>query len=85
MAENRDDERRELDPPILEGLVQAVPQVEPAAELRERVLASIGDTASRRFPKDSAYVGGAGPLGPARWLAIAASLALAVGLAAYTG
>jgi hypothetical protein len=71
----RDDERPELEPPILQGLGQVVPQVDPPLALRARVLASLttgtsaGSTAAR----------------PVRWwLATAASLALAAGLTLYT-
>jgi hypothetical protein len=37
----RDDDRPELEPPILQGLGQAVPQVDPPLALRARVLACI--------------------------------------------
>lgn len=92
MAANQDDERRELDPPILQGLAQAVPQVEPSAELRERVLTSVGIEIPKRMTPPSPGVSAlpasqvrrAGPFGPAGWLAIAASLALAAGLTMYT-
>ena len=81
------DERDDLDPPILQGLAQAVPQVDPSPELRARVLEKIG--ADSRVQKDPAYqpldVRRAGPFGPATgWLATAAALALAAGLATYT-
>jgi hypothetical protein len=65
------DDRSELDPRILQGLAQVVPQVDPSAELRVRVL---GSTVKRE--RDSR------PL--LAWLAVAASLALAAGLAVYT-
>jgi hypothetical protein len=69
----REDDRPELEPPILQGLGQVVPQVDPPLALRARVLAAVAAA-----PK---------PATPARsrvWpLATAASLALAVGLGAY--
>ena len=65
------DDRSELDPRILQGLAQAVPQVDPSAELRVRVLGS-----NVKKGRDSR------PL--LAWLAVAASLALAAGLAVYT-
>ena len=47
----RDDERAELEPPILQGLGQVVPQVDPPSELRARVLsvavALAGDRSAR--------------------------------------
>jgi anti-sigma-K factor RskA len=70
----RDDERAELEPPILQGLGQVVPQVEPQPELRARVLSS----ALTRSPAASS------PRPVAWWLATAASLALAAGLTIYT-
>jgi hypothetical protein len=69
------DERPELEPPILQGLAQAVPQVDPSPELRARVLS----IASSRPPV--ATFGPARPVG--WWLATAAGLALAAGLAVY--
>jgi len=69
------DERPELEPPILQGLAQAVPQVDPPPELRARVLS----IASSRPP--AATFGSARPVG--WWLATAAGLALAAGLAVY--
>jgi Anti-sigma-K factor rskA len=84
MTELRDD-RDDVDPVVLLGLAQAVPQIEPPLELRARVLGSI---AGSRVRKDQAYATPtrrAGPFGPAlSWLATAAALALAVGLGAYT-
>jgi Anti-sigma-K factor rskA len=70
------DDRPELEPPILQGLGQAVPQVDPPAELRARVLSSVGSrsAAPARSP--------ARPV--AWWLATAASLMLATGLTLYT-
>jgi anti-sigma-K factor RskA len=71
----RDDERPELEPPILQGLGQVVPQVDPPAALRARVLAG---AAAR--PREAAR-----PARPALWqLAAAASIVLAAGLALYT-
>jgi anti-sigma-K factor RskA len=75
MAAVRDDDRPELQPPILQGLGQAVPQVEPPLALRARVLASVaGVPTARPAPARSTL-----------WLvATAASLVLAAGLAIYT-
>jgi hypothetical protein len=71
----KDDDRPELQTPILQGLAQAVPQVEPPLALRARVLASVGQTTSVR----------PAPARSAMWLmATAASLVLAVGLGIYT-
>jgi len=71
----RDDTRPELEPPILVGLGQAVPQVDPPPELRARVLAAavsppvgLPSRSPQRLPA---------------WLATAASLALAAGLTIY--
>ena len=72
----RDDDRPELQPPILQGLGQAVPQVDPPLALRARragIDRGQGVRAVRR------------PARPAAWqLATAASFALAVGLGLYT-
>jgi anti-sigma-K factor RskA len=69
-------DRPELEPPMLQGLGQAVPQVDPPVELRARVLNSV--------PSRSQW-GTKGSTRPvAWWLATAASLALAVGLTVYT-
>jgi len=70
-----DDDRPELQAPILQGLGQAVPQVDPSVALRARVLASVaGATAVRPAPSRSTP-----------WLlATAASLTLAAGLGIYT-
>jgi hypothetical protein len=68
-----DNDRPELEPPILVGLAQAVPQVDPPPKLRARVLGSVANA-------------GAGPGVAARpmpWIATAASLALAIGLTFY--
>jgi len=71
----RDDDRPELEPPILQGLGQAVPQVDPPLALRARVLESIAGKPAAR-PAAAR---------PAVWqLATAASLALAAGLGLYT-
>ena len=72
----RDEELADLGPPILQGLGQAVPQVDPPPELRERVLRA----AVSRSP---AAVAPARPV--TWWLATAASLVLAAGLTVYTG
>ena len=69
------DERPELEPPILQGLAQAVPQVDPPPELRARVMG----IASSRQP--AATFVAARPVG--WWLATAAGLGLAAGLAVY--
>jgi len=71
----RGGERLELEPPILQGLAQAVPQVDPSLELRARVLS----VASRRTP--AAALSSSRPVG--WWLATAAGLALAAGLTIY--
>jgi hypothetical protein len=72
----RDDERAELEPPILQGLGQVVPQVDPPHELRARVLRSVSSKSlSTTF---------ASPRPVAWWLATAASFALAAGLTLYT-
>ena len=69
----KDDERGELEPPILQGLAQAVPQVDPSPELRARVLNA---ATPRSASSPNRFVA---------WrLATAASLALAAGLAIYT-
>ena len=75
MGAVRDDDRPELQPPILQGLGQSVPQVDPPLALRARVLASVaGEASVRPAPPRSAM-----------WLvATAASLVLATGLAIYT-
>ena len=72
----RDDERPELEPPILQGLAQAVPQVDPPHALRARLLGSVSSTspASTFTP----------PRPVAWWMATAASLALVAGLTIYT-
>ena len=71
-----DDERAELRPPILQGLGQVVPQVDPPFELRARVL----NAARPRSP--AAALGAPRPV--PWWLATAASLALVAGLTVYT-
>jgi anti-sigma-K factor RskA len=76
MSELHDDP----DPMVLQGLAQAVPQVDPPAELRARVLASIGGDRTRRDSADKR----ATTFGFAGWLATAAALALVVGLGVYT-
>jgi hypothetical protein len=71
------DDRPELEPPILQGLGQAVPQVEPSPGLRARVLASATTPArATSAPSRSVFL---------PWLAAAASLALAIGLTVYAG
>ena len=76
MDDTRNDERPELQPPMLQGLAQVVPQVDPPHELRARVLGSVASTSS------STAVTSPRPV--AWWLATAASLALAAGLTIYT-
>ena len=71
----RDDDRPELETPMLHGLGQAVPQVDPPAELRARVLSTVPVRAQ------AASVAASRSYMP--WLAAAASLALAAGLAIY--
>jgi len=55
-----------------EALASAVPQIDPPAALRDRVMAGIRPKAEPR-----------GSTGPAQWLPLAASLALGVGLGGY--
>ena len=75
MDVTRDDERPELEPPILQGLAQVVPQVDPPSALRARVLASVATTPAVKTRAAS----------PMLWpLATAASLTLAAGLSLYT-
>jgi Anti-sigma-K factor rskA, C-terminal len=75
MSAVRDDDRPELQTPILQGLGQAVAQVDPPVALRARVLASVaGAPTARPAPASSAV-----------WLlATAASIVLAAGLGIYT-
>jgi anti-sigma-K factor RskA len=76
MDSTKDDDRTEWEPPILQGLGQAVPQVDPPAELRARVLSAAPKRAQIASPPASrSYM---------PWLATAASLALAAGLTIYT-
>jgi anti-sigma-K factor RskA len=75
MQSTPDDDRPELEAPILQGLGQAVPQVEPSPDLRARVLAAASTRAhTREVPSRPAVL---------PWLAAAAALALAVGLTIY--
>ena len=69
-------DRPELEPPMLQGLGQAVPQVDPPVELRARVLNSVASRSQLGTKSSTRPV--------AWWLATAASLALAVGLTVYT-
>jgi len=70
----RDDDRPELEPPIRQGLGQAVPQVDPPFALRARVLASVAGATTERPVRARSRV----------WpLATAASLALAAALGLY--
>ena len=70
----RDDDRPELEPPLLQGLAQAVPQVDPPHALRARVLASVAVAPAAKAPASRSVLWG---------LATAASLALAAGLGMY--
>jgi anti-sigma-K factor RskA len=79
MDSTRDDERSELEPPVLQGLGQAVPQIEPSRQLRERVLRSV-ETRSIATPAASERARASW-----LWLAVAASLALVVAMTMYTG
>jgi anti-sigma-K factor RskA len=72
-----DEPRDEMDPAVLQGLAQVVPQIDPPAELRARVLGTI------RGREGFSTRQGERPSGPLFWLATAAVLALAVGLGAY--
>lgn len=73
-----DQDNDRLDPDVAQALARAVDQVDPPAALRDRVLTSIGpDKAAPYRPQASA----ARAL-PA-WLATAALLAIAAGLAVY--
>ncbi len=75
MGAVRDDDRPELQPPILQGLGQAVPQVDPPLALRARVLGSVAGAQTLRPAATRS----------AMWLvATAASLVLATGLGIYT-
>ena len=76
MESTTDDDRPELEPPILQGLGQAVRQEDPSPALRARVLsvASAGRPASPRSTQS--YI---------PWLAAAASLVLSVALTIYAG
>jgi hypothetical protein len=69
-------DRPELDPPLLQGLGQVVPQVDPPFALRARVLNSVLSRSS------AVAISSHRPV--AWWLATAASLALATGLTVYT-
>ncbi len=79
MDSTRDDERSELEPPVLQGLGQAVQQIEPSRQLRERVLQSV--------QARSIATSAASQRSRASWLrlAVAASLALVVAMTMYTG
>lgn len=69
--------------PVVAALAQAVPQVQPSASLRERVLAVTGQ--SRAVSPEAEDEESGAPGGAARWawLAAAAALVLAVGLGGY--
>ena len=76
MQSTTEDDRPELESPILQGLGQAVPQVDPSPELRARVL-SVASAKAPASPRSlQAYI---------PWLAAAASLVLSVGLTIYAG
>ncbi len=73
----RDDDRPELEPPILQGLGQAVAQEDPSPALRARVLAIAAahpQAANARASRTSLP-----------WLAAAAALVAAIGLTIYAG
>ncbi len=73
----RGDDRPELEPPILQGLGQAVAQEDPSPALRARVLAIAAahpQAADARAPRTSLP-----------WLAAAAALIAAIGLTIYAG
>lgn len=67
---------------VTAGLPLAVPQVEPSASLRERVLAGVMPDFSRADTK--ARLKPASPTALPAWLAAAAMLAIAAGLGWYT-
>jgi anti-sigma-K factor RskA len=76
MESTIDDDRPELEPPILQGLGQAVPQEDPSAALRDRVL-SVASAGRHARPRSApSYI---------PWLAAAASLVLSLGLTIYAG
>jgi anti-sigma-K factor RskA len=77
MNATRDDDRPELEPPVLQGLGQAVAQEDPSPALRARVLAAAVSQKPVARPRSApAFI---------PWLAAAASLVLALGLTIYTG
>ena len=80
MDSNTDDERLELESPIVQGLGQVVPQVDPPVELRARVLSSVH---TRSSASSSASAAGS-TRGSMWWLATAAALALAAAMTVYT-
>ena len=85
MSKEPDNELRDIDPLILGGLAQAVPQVEPSAELRGRVLDHIHGDRSAVTPIRSTASIRPQSRGLGVWpLATAASLMLVAGLAVYT-
>lgn len=77
MDATRDDDRPELEPPILQGLGQAVPQEDPSPALRARVLSVASARAQGTSVQSSRF--------SMAWLAAAASLVLAAGLTMYAG
>jgi anti-sigma-K factor RskA len=72
-----DEPRDETDPAVLQGLAQVVPQIDPPAELRARVLGSIGGQKGDREPI-STHARGKGSRS-LFWLAAALTLAVALG------
>ena len=68
-----DDDRPELEPPVLQGLAQAVPRLEPRPELRARTLSAALSRGAPARPRPTLW-----------WLATAASLAFAVGIGLYS-
>src|SRR5262249_54098789 len=74
--------------PATDALAQTVPQIDPRPELRDRVMSSVlGETrtaarAAAPSPTGARRAEAATP-SPTRWLALAATLLLAIGLGVY--
>lgn len=77
----------DFDAGVAAALAKAVPQVDPPAELRARVLAAVGDTGTVRPPSPLHGFGEARQrrqtVGTLAWLALAASIVLAVVAGGY--